>query len=128
MFSRIALSAAALLCLSACTTPAQLRASKANIDETTVKPVELVTGCIADAFEKFNSSLPIMMGPSNQFATRPTANGFNITAISVAPIGTDTLILVNVIKTDAVTHVTMFTNFPFDSSGGKWTELARGCL
>lgn len=125
MSPRIVLSIAALLCLSACASPTELRGRKADIDAMTDKTAELVAGCIGDEFEKFNVGFIAMQGI--KISSRPTANGYSISGTQSGLAGSDTVFLVDVTKADGKTHVMMFDNF-IVSGGGKWATLARGCL
>lgn len=122
------LSAAALLCLGACASPTELRGGKPDIDVTTAKAADRVAGCIGDEFEKANTN--VAFAPGTTFNTRPTANGgFSISGVQSGSMlfgGNDTILLVDVTKADAGTHVTMFDHVL--TGQGKWTALVRSCL
>lgn len=124
MRSKVILSAVVLFVLSACASPMSLRQGKPDLDEITNSLPERVAGCIGDKLE----ASPITSRAS--LSTRPTVNGYNISVNQTLPLtyggGADTVILVDINKVEAGTHVQVFTHFL--TGDGGMPALVKGCL
>jgi hypothetical protein len=122
MLSKLVLPMASLFLLVACATPVSLRQGKPDLDEMTNTPPERVAGCVGDKLE----NLGLGSAGGVRLSTRPTTNGFSISADQSAAVGADTIVLVDINKVDSKTSVQLFTHFIVGGAG--YIPLVRGCL
>lgn len=107
--------------LAACAaTPTGLRQGKPDLDEVTNIPAERLAGCIGDKIE-----VAANLALRTRFSSRPTTNGYSISAEQASYGGaTDTIILVDITRLDSnKTHIQLYTHF----LGGDGAQL-RGLL
>lgn len=116
---KITLLMVMLFILTTCAAPGDLRNHQADIDQMTDKPAELVAGCIGDKLEYLSSQTTL--------STRPTSNGYSISAIQNGGFTTDTIVLVDINKLDSKTHVQLFIH---DLAWGneRIISAVRGCI
>jgi hypothetical protein len=117
---KLALPMASLFFLVA--TPGSLRQGKSDLDEMTNTPAERVAGCVGDKLE----DLGLGSAGGVRLSTRPTTNGYSISADQSAAVGADTIVLVDISKVDSKMRVQLFTHFLI--GGASYTSLIRGCL
>ena len=120
MRSKIILSAAALFALGACASPMSLRQGKPDLDEVTNSAPERVAGCIGDKLE----ASPV--ASQGRLSSRPTANCYSISENQALTAGDDTIVLVDIAKTDNGSRVQLFTHFL--AGNGGIPAIIRGCL
>lgn len=125
MLPKIVLPMVALFVLAACASPGELRQKPTNLSELTNAPVDRVAGCIGDKLEGVASA------NRGRLSSRPTSNGYSISIDQTMPGlwsagGTDTIVLVDISKTDNKTRVQLFTHFLMGDGGVP--ALVRECL
>ena len=125
---RISILAPALLVLSACATPGQLRQRTPDFDQVSSVPAERLAGCVGDKLEASDLS-----SSTTRFSTRPTTNGFSVEATStmggIYSGSTDTPVIVDITRQDdGKTHVQLWSNFPFPAGTRNVISIVGGCL
>jgi hypothetical protein len=125
MLSKFLPTIIALFALAACATPTSMRGGgKPDFDAMSDKDPQKMAGCISDRFEEADVGFTGV-----RFSTRPTSLGYSISGDKAGPLlfgGADTILLVDVAKSDNKTRVQLFTHILMGEE--KWIALVRACI
>ena len=104
--------------LTACSTPADLRAKGPIYTATSTKDSAALAGCIADDLERQNM---------RNVQVRPTTDGYSVMRMDQTLYGPDTVLVVDVLKKGQTNQIAAYSALLFAAGDRMIIEAVKNC-